>query len=387
MIEQDKKQELSRNRNPEKPDNELLESEKRTIPESITKEIELAPGQQPSGSIESRPKDQRVRGQRQRHYGFKQERHREGRKDVSIVIPLLNEEQSLQELYEKLKNVLTRLGRFEIIFVDDGSTDGSNRVLHELRRKDRRIKIIRFRRNFGKSAALSVGFNHAEGDMVITMDADLQDDPEEIPNLVNEIKKGYDLVSGWKKKRRDPISKTIPSRFFNFVTSLLTGIRLHDFNCGLKVYRNEVVKEVKIYGELHRYIPALAHWLGYRVGEIVVQHQPRKYGKSKYGVVRFWRGFLDLLTVLFTTRYLKRPLHLFGFWGSMFFMAGFFIDLYLIYLKFAEGMALSNRPLFLGGILLIIVGIQFISIGLLGELITKTYHSTEKEYSIRDIWR
>ncbi|MDI6765892.1 MAG: glycosyltransferase family 2 protein [Bacteroidota bacterium] len=374
MEEQDKKQELS-------------ETEKRPIPETITKEIEQGPRQQPSGRIEDRSNEQRVRRQRQRPHGFKQEKHREGRKDVSVVIPLLNEEQSLPELYEKLRNVLHRFGRFEIIFVDDGSSDGSNKVLHDLRRKDRRIKIIRFRRNFGKSAALSVGFDHAEGDVVITMDADLQDDPDEIPNLINELKKGYDLISGWKKKRRDPLSKTIPSRFFNFVTSLLTGIRLHDFNCGLKVYRNEVVKDVKIYGELHRYIPALAHWLGYRVGEIVVQHQPRKYGKSKYGVVRFWRGFLDLLTVLFTTRYLKRPLHLFGFWGSMFFLIGFIIDLYLVYLKFAEGMALSNRPLFLGGILLIIVGIQFISIGLLGELITKTYHSTEKEYSIRDIWK
>ncbi len=381
MIEQDNNQELLNNKYRGKSDNELSESEQRT------KGFEQSPSQQTLNSIEDRPKNQRVREKKQRHTGFKQERHREGRKNVSIVIPLFNEEQSLQELYEKLRNVLTRLGRFEIIFVDDGSTDGSNRVLHELRRKDKRIKIIRFRRNFGKSAALSVGFEHAEGDSVVTMDADLQDDPEEIPNLINELKKGHDLVSGWKKKRRDPLSKTIPSRFFNFVTSLLTGIRLHDFNCGLKVYRNEVVKDVKIYGELHRYIPALAHWLGYRVGEVVVQHQPRKYGKSKYGVVRFWRGFLDLLTVLFTTRYLKRPLHLFGFWGLLFFMVGFIIDLYLVYLKFAEGMALSNRPLFLGGILLIIVGIQFISIGLIGELITKAYHSKEKEYSIRDIWK
>jgi hypothetical protein len=219
------------------------------------------------------------------------------------------------------------------------------------------------------------------------MDADLQDDPEEIPNLVNEIKKGYDLVSGWKKKRRDPITKTLPSRFFNFVTSILTGIKIHDFNCGLKAYRREVVKEIQLYGELHRYVPVLAHWLGYKIGEIAVQHHPRKFGKSKYGMVRFWRGFLDLLTVLFTTRYLQRPLHLFGFWGLVFMGIGILITVYLIFLKLTEGMALSNRPLFLGGILLIIVGGQLVSVGLLGELIIKSRKPSEKDYSIREIWK
>lgn len=303
-----------------------------------------------------------------------------------MIIPLYNEEQSLRELYDQLKTVLNRGGRYEIFFVDDGSTDGSMRVLHELRNKDRRVKIIRFRRNYGKSAALSVGFRQAQGDFVITMDADLQDDPVEIPNLINEIKKGFDLVSGWKKKRFDPISKTIPSRFFNFVTSVLTGIHIHDFNCGLKAYKKEVVKEVKVYGELHRYIPVLAAWQGFKIGEIPVQHRPRKYGKTKFGFGRFWKGFLDLLTVLFTTRYFRRPLHLFGFWGLTFFLAGFLIDLYLVILKFVEGMSLGNRPLFFGGILLIIVGVQFISIGLLGEMISKTRHASEEEYSIREIW-
>ncbi|HMD13151.1 MAG TPA: glycosyltransferase, partial [Bacteroidota bacterium] len=201
------------------------------------------------------------------------------------------------------------------------------------------------------------------------------------------IKKGYDLVSGWKKKRFDPISKTIPSRFFNFVTSVLTGIKIHDFNCGLKAYRKDVVKEVRIYGELHRYIPVLAHWLGYKVGEIPVRHHARKFGKTKFGIGRFWKGFLDLITVLFTTRYMQRPLHLFGFWGMVFFIAGFGVDLYLALLKIVDGVSLSNRPLFLGGILLIIVGIQFISVGLIGELITKTRNGSEKEYSIREIWR
>jgi len=219
------------------------------------------------------------------------------------------------------------------------------------------------------------------------MDADLQDDPNEIPNIVNELKKGFDLVSGWKKRRRDPITKTIPSRFFNLVTRIMTGIKLHDFNCGLKGYRREVVKEVRVYGELHRYIPVLAHWQGFRIGEIAVQHNPRKYGKTKYGMGRFWKGFLDLLTVLFTTRYTQRPLHLFGFWGMVAFLAGFVIDAYLTYEKIAFGSSLGNRPLFMGGILLIIVGIQFISLGLLGEMITKSRAPAEREYSIRELWK
>ena len=344
-------------------------------------------------SVSSRQRSERPQHhqRRQRQGRFDQQRHHEQREgggtEVSIVIPLLNEEQSLRELHEQIRSAMHRISRYEILFVDDGSTDGSTRVIHELRRRDRRVKIIRFRRNYGKSAALSVGFNHAHGSIIVTMDADLQDDPNEIPNLVNEIKKGFDLVSGWKKKRFDPISKKIPSRIFNFVTSLLTGIRLHDFNCGLKAYRREVVKEIKVYGELHRFIPALAHWSGFKVGEIPVQHRPRKYGKTKFGLGRFWKGFLDLLTVLFTTRYLRRPLHLFGFWGLGFFAVGFFIDLYLTILKFTEGASLGNRPLFFGGILLIIVGVQFISIGLLGEMISKALKQSEEEYSIREIWK
>jgi glycosyltransferase involved in cell wall biosynthesis len=315
-----------------------------------------------------------------------QQQH-DGQSDVSIVVPLFNEEQSLRELYEKIRIAASRVGRYEIIFVDDGSTDNSARTLQDLRRRDRRVKVIRFRRNFGKSAALSAGFANAQGNIVVTMDADLQDDPSEIPNLVAEIKKGLDLVSGWKKRRKDPLTKTIPSRFFNFVTRTMTGIRIHDFNSGLKAYRKEVVKEVHVYGELHRYIPVLATWQGFKVGEIAVQHHPRKYGKTKFGFGRFWKGFLDLLTVLFTTRYTKRPLHLFGFWGMLTFLVGFAIVVYLVVLKFTENMALSNRPLFLGGILLTIVGIQFISIGLLGEMISRSSATTEKEYSIKEIWK
>jgi len=377
----------TQNQNINQPAGEIIPS-KETVSNGSTRQLPQ-PGipaqQQRTGKRDSRPDRQK----RQRQYGRSPDDHQyqQGAKEISIVIPLYNEEQSLRELYEKIRNGLNRIGRYEIIFVDDGSTDGSMRVLHDLRNRDRRVKIIRFRRNYGKSAALSVGFAKAEGEIIITMDADLQDDPNEIPNLINEIKKGYDLVSGWKKKRFDPLSKTIPSRFFNFVTSILTGIKIHDFNCGLKAYRKEVVKEVEIYGELHRYIPVLAHWLGYKIGEIPVQHHERKYGKTKFGIGRFWKGFLDLLTVIFTTRYMQRPLHLFGFWGLAFFLIGFVVDLYLVYLKFTEGMALSNRPLFVGGVLLIIVGIQFISIGLIGELVTKTRKSTDKEYSIREIWK
>jgi len=344
----------------------------------------------------TKPQPQQRMNERQRHgsrphdEGRREQRPRQPQREnteVSVVIPLYNEEQSLRELYEQLRTVLNRTGRYEILFIDDGSTDGSTRVLHELRRRDRRVKIIRFRRNYGKSAALSVGFHHAQGAFIVTMDADLQDDPNEIPNLINELKKGYDLVSGWKRKRYDPITKTVPSRLFNLVTSLLTGLRLHDFNCGLKAYRREVTRDVKVYGELHRFIPALAHWQGYKIGEVPVQHHARKYGKTKFGVGRFWKGFLDLVTVLFTTRYLRRPLHLFGFWGLVFFFIGLLIDLYLTILKFTEGMALGNRPLFFAGVLLIIVGVQFISIGLLGEMISKTSQASEEEYSIREIWK
>jgi glycosyltransferase involved in cell wall biosynthesis len=303
---------------------------------------------------------------------------------ISIVVPLYNEEESLRELTQKIVGVMARMrSSYEIIFVDDGSTDGSFQVLKELHAAHPAVKVIRFRRNFGKSAALSVGFRQARGAFVVTMDADLQDDPEEIPALLQALDDRYDLVSGWKKQRHDPITKTIPSRFFNFVTRLMTGIPIHDFNCGLKAYRREVVEEVSVYGELHRYIPVLAHYAGYRVGEKVVQHHPRKYGHTKFGISRFFRGFLDLVTVLFTTRYIRRPLHLFGVWGMVSFLIGAAIDVYLS-IEWALGTtSLSNRPLFLVGFLFIIIGIQFVSIGLLGEMITRQQRSDEG-YSIRD---
>ncbi len=311
--------------------------------------------------------------------------HRPQNTEISVIIPLFNEEESLKELADQLKNTLARMGgRYELIFVDDGSTDNSFRVLRDLHFRNNRVKAIRFRRNYGKSAALMVGFQRAQGEFVVTMDADLQDDPAEIPNLIRQIKAGYDVVSGWKKKRHDPLTKTIPSRFFNFVTGFMTGVKIHDFNCGLKAYRRDVVKSVNVYGELHRYIPALAHWQGYKVGEAVVQHRARKYGKTKFGVGRFFKGFLDLMTVLFTTRYISRPLHLFGVWGMVSTFAGLCVDGYLVWEWIAGRTSLSNRPLFLVGLILIIVGVQFVSIGLLGEMITKGQH-VEKEYSIREI--
>jgi glycosyltransferase involved in cell wall biosynthesis len=303
---------------------------------------------------------------------------------VSIVVPLYNEEESLRELTAKIVGVTKEMGKsYEIVFVDDGSTDRSYEVLKDLHEHDSRVKAIRFRRNFGKSAALSVGFKEATGEYIITMDADLQDDPKEIPELIATMGDSYDLVSGWKKKRHDPLSKTLPSRFFNYVTGKMTGIPIHDFNCGLKAYRNVVVKDLSVHGELHRFIPVLAHWAGYRVTEKVVLHHPRKFGKTKYGISRFFNGFLDLLTVLFTTRYLRRPLHLFGVWGIVAFIVGGAIDLYLSVERVLGLTSLSDRPLFLVGFLLIIIGVQFVSIGLLGEMITRQERD-EEVYSIRE---
>ncbi len=303
---------------------------------------------------------------------------------LTVVVPLYNEEESLRELHGRIVDVMKLIGKpYEIIFVDDGSSDRSFQVLTDLHAKHKEVKVIRFRRNFGKSAALSVAFKEAAGDFVITMDADLQDDPAEIPELIAALGETYDLVSGWKKKRHDPLSKTIPSRFFNFVTGKMTGIPIHDFNCGLKAYRHEVVKQITVHGELHRYIPALAHWAGFRVTEKIVQHHPRKYGRTKFGISRFFNGFLDLLTVLFTTRYIRKPLHLFCVWGMVSFLVGALIDIYLSIEWFAGRTSLSNRPLFMVGFLFIIIGIQFVSIGLLGEMISR-HERDEDTYSIRE---
>jgi glycosyltransferase involved in cell wall biosynthesis len=303
---------------------------------------------------------------------------------ISIIVPLFNEEESLNPLYEQIISSLTNMGKpdYEIIFVDDGSTDNSLNVIKELSQSDSNIKYISFRKNYGKSAALSLGFSHATGDIVITMDADLQDDPAEIPNLISKINEGYDLVSGWKKKRYDPFVKKYTSRLFNYITGIMSGIKLHDFNCGLKAYRKEVVKSIKVYGEMHRYLPVLAKWQGFTVSEIAVKHHARKYGKTKFGISRFFKGFVDLITVMFTTRYTKRPMHLFGFLGALSFFIGFLISIYLSYEWYFNHIALSNRPLLFLGMLLIIVGIQFFSTGLLGEFMVHT-NFDEKEYNIK----
>ena len=311
--------------------------------------------------------------------------HHQNKPIVSVVIPLLNEEGSLKELAEQLKTGLHRLaGNYEVIFIDDGSTDNSFNILKNLHLQNKRFKVIRFRRNYGKSAALMVGFERAQGQYIVTMDADLQDDPAEISALLKEIKNGYDVVSGWKKKRYDPITKTIPSKFFNYITRLMTSVKIHDFNCGLKIYRSDVVKSLQIYGELHRYIPVLAHWQGFRIAELAVNHRKRKFGITKFGASRFLRGFLDLLTVIFTTRYITRPLHLFGGWGILSFLLGLAIDTYLVIEWFLGLTNLGNRPLFIVGLILIIVGVQFISLGLLGELVVKGQQK-QTDYSIKEI--
>ncbi|TRZ51327.1 glycosyltransferase [bacterium] len=301
---------------------------------------------------------------------------------VSVIIPLYNEEESLMELSHRLREVFEGLKcNYEVILVDDGSSDKSFDKIREIHGRNNRFRCIKFRRNYGKSAALAAGFKIAKGDIVITMDADLQDDPNEIPGLIKTLNSGYDLVSGWKKVRYDPFIKRNTSKIFNYVTSKISGIRLHDFNCGIKGYKKDVIKSLKVYGEMHRYIPALAHLSGFKVTEKIVKHQPRKFGVTKFGANRFLNGFLDLLTVVFTTKYTKKPLHLFGFFGILSFFAGFGITAYLTYLKFFEGVSVSNRPLFLIGILFIIVGIQFFSLGLIAEMITKS-HAGEEDFLV-----
>ncbi|MGH7494618.1 MAG: glycosyltransferase family 2 protein [bacterium] len=294
-----------------------------------------------------------------------------GKTELSVIVPLVNEADSLEELHQKIGAALRDLRlRAEIIFIDDGSLDRSFEILSEIQRRDQRVRVIQFRRNFGKSAALAAGFRRAHGGYIVTMDADLQDDPAEIKSLLGELHKGYDLISGWKRNRKDPFVKRFTSKIFNLVTNWFTGLRLHDINCGLKIYRREVTQSVHVYGELHRFLPVLAHQVGFRVGEIVVQHHPRKYGRSKFGLSRFSKGFFDLLTVLFLTRYTKRPLHLFGVAGLIAFVLGFGITAYLAIEKLFLSRFLSNRPLLFLGLLLMIIGVQAVSIGLLGEMIT-----------------
>jgi len=300
---------------------------------------------------------------------------------LSFVIPVYNEQDSLKQLYSEIIENIKEY-KYEIIFIDDGSTDKSYNILQKLANDDKNVKLIKFRKNFGKSAGLNMGFDAAEGDIVFTMDADLQDDPKEIPQFIKKLDEGYDMVTGWKVKRRDPISKTWPSKLYNKVTSNTFKLKLHDYNCGYKAYKKEVIKELDIYGEMHRYIPALANSLGYKVAEIPVHHRKREYGKTKYGSERYLRGFLDLLTVKLVTGYIHSPLYLFGRIGFGFGFAGFIITLYLSIMKLGFGIPLYNRPLLYLGTLLMIIGLQFFSIGLLGELIINRNRSGNSKKNI-----
>jgi len=301
--------------------------------------------------------------------------------DVSVVIPVHDEEENVQALYEEINTALMSMNiAHEIIFVEDGSKDGTYKKLMNIKNSDDKVKVLRFQKNFGKAAALSCGFANATSKNVITMDGDLQDDPAEIPRFVEALKT-YDVVSGWKYFRHDPLTKIIPSKVFNWATGVLTGLKIHDFNCGYKAYRREVVKNLNIYGEMHRYIPALAFWKGYNVGELKVRHRPRIHGKSKYGVKRLFKGTLDLLTVKFLISYQQRPLHLFGGIGVFTVGVGFAICSYLLYL-WLNGMKIGERPLLILGILLVIIGIQFFAIGLIGELMIS--YRDNNEWIVRE---
>ena len=295
--------------------------------------------------------------------------------DISVIVPLLNEEESLPELTTWIERVMeNHQFSYEVILVDDGSTDRSWEVIEKLHERNNRLKGIRFQRNYGKSAALNEGFKTCQGNVIVTMDADLQDDPDEIPALYQMITKGgFDLVSGWKKLRHDPISKTLPSKFFNWVTSKVSKIKLHDFNCGLKAYRYQVVKSIEVYGEMHRYIPLIAKWAGFKkIGEKVVDHHARKYGVSKFGVGRLITGGLDLASIMFVGKYGKRPMHFFGSWGMLWFLVGFVVLGYLTISKFFfDKTGITQRPLFFVALVAMVIGTQLFVTGFVAELISR----------------
>ncbi len=307
---------------------------------------------------------------------------------ISVVIPAYNEEENVPVLYERLKGVLEELNHdYEIIFVDDGSTDGTFAVLKDLAGKDRRVKVIRFRRNYGQTAAMYAGFEHAEGDVIITMDADLQNDPEDIPRLLSKLEEGYDIVSGWRKDRKDPfLSRKLPSRVANWIISKVTGVELHDYGCTLKAYRSEIAKRYRLYGDMHRFLPALAKRFGAKVTEIPVKHHPRLYGRSKYGIGRTVRVILDIFLVKFLNEYITKPLYVFGGLGFLLLTVGILIELYLTLLKLFTGADIGGRPLLILGVLLILAGIQLLSTGIIAELIVRTYYESrgEKPYVIEE---
>jgi len=297
---------------------------------------------------------------------------------ISVVIPTYNEQESLTELVGLLKDVLQSYQNWEVLFIDDGSTDGSVELLTKVVNTESNFKLIQLHRNYGKSAALAEGFKLADGDYIITMDADLQDDPQEIPNLIAKLNEGYDLVTGWKKDRKDPWTKRFPSKIANFVTGLITGVKVHDMNCGLKIYRRAVVKSLDIYGGRHRYIPALAAQKNFRVAEVPVRHHERQFGVTKYGGSRLFHGFFDLITILFLNRYTQKPLHLFGLFGLGFLVLSFFSEIYVVILKIIFGHPFQKHfAMMLFGAMLFVLGLWFFSIGLIGEMVAQSTQDRE----------
>lgn len=303
-------------------------------------------------------------------------------RSISVVVPVFNEEGNLAELHRRLTTVLKSVGLpYEIVVVDDGSSDQTWEVVRGLHAADRRMLALRHRRNFGKAQALANGFAVARGDVVVTMDGDLQDDPDELPRFLAKLEEGYDLVSGWKQRRQDPLGKTVPSKLFNWVVRRVSGVPLHDFNCGFKAYRREVTSAIRLYGELHRFTPVLANAEGFRIAELPVHHHPRTWGRSKYGYKRLVKGFLDLITVVFLTNYRQRPMHLFGIPGLLTLCLGVVIGLYLTFERLVLGESIGTRPLLLLAVLLVVIGTQFFGLGLLGELLAHGSNASRPEPS------
>jgi len=308
--------------------------------------------------------------------------------DLSVVVPIYNERESIGKLYEKLEKILPGLNlKYEVLLIDDGSMDDTYSQLLKIHRKNKLFKIIRFRKNFGQTAAMNAGFDYANGKVIITLDADLQNDPRDIPVLLRKLNEGYDIVSGWRKNRKDKAIRRFPSTVANKIISKLTGVHLHDYGCTLKAYRKEVIDNINLYGEMHRYIPAIASWMGVRVAEVPVIHHGRKYGKSKYGISRTIKVILDIITVKFLLSYSQSPIQVFGLLGLFSAAAGFFITAYLIVMRIFFNQSLSNRPLFILSIFMVFIGIQLITMGLLAEVLMRVYHEVQNKsiYVIRDI--
>jgi len=310
--------------------------------------------------------------------------------DLSVVIPIYNEAKNVERLYEKLEEVLSKFDKsYEVLLVDDGSTDGTTDKLAKIHKRNPKYKVIQFRRNYGQTAAISAGFDYSIGDVIVTIDADLQNDPKDIPKILKKMEDGYDVVSGWRKERKDPfLTRIVPSKIANWLVSILAGIHLHDYGCTLKAYSKDVAKNVQLYGEMHRYIPALASWIGINVTEVPVSHHERKFGKSKYGISRTPRVILDLITLKFLLSYSTRPIQIFGSLGIITGFLGFLIALFLSYVKLVQKQSIGDRPLLLLAVLLIFLGFQFISMGLLGELAVRTYHESQNKpiYFVKKIF-